>query len=161
MTNDPGSHDHAAPVEPHHYPQVEVTPAVPPGWYVKLSWTLIAPDGQANVIASSEPLSAHFTSDTYAATQGELLRKEFPHFQEFRMRPILIGGHSAWQREFAWTPPDGVQVLQHQLYCVVVTVDGQRGVTATATAPSSSAHRFREVFATILGSLRIGEVATA
>lgn len=155
MTIDPTSRSTDERMVSEHRPTVDVTPVVPAGWFVKMSWTVLAPDGQANVIASSEPLSPHLSTDTYAATQGELLRKEFTGYHEYSMFPILIDGHPAWLREFAWVPPDGGAVTQHQLYCVVSTADGRRGITATATTPSHSIDRFREVFAAALGSLRI------
>lgn len=143
------------------YPTVDVTPAVPPGWLVKMSWTLLAPDGQANVIASSEPLSQSMSTEEYMTIQGDLLRKEFPHYREFQLAPIFLGHFPAWIREFSWKPPDGVQVTQFQLYCVVTTAEGTRGLTATGTTPTTNVHRCRQVMMSILASLRITGVTPA
>ena len=38
----------------------------PPEWFGKESITLLAPDGRANVIASSEPLAEEIDIDRYA-----------------------------------------------------------------------------------------------
>jgi hypothetical protein len=144
-----------APGEGERYPTVDVMPSVPPGWLVKVSWTVFSPDGQANVIASSEPLSRSMSTEEYMAIQGDLLRSEFRHYREFSLAPVRIGHHQAWLREFSWAPPDGVEVTQFQLYYVLKTAEGQRGLTATATTPSVSIDRFRQVFLSIIGSLRI------
>jgi hypothetical protein len=110
----------------------EIRARVPQGWWAKASITVIAPDGQANVIASSEPIDPDLSTREYAVHQGDLLRREFPGFHEFSFEPIAaFGGRDAFKREFSWTPPDGVQVHQIQLYLV----EQGRGFTATATTP--------------------------
>ncbi|MBM9468647.1 DcrB/PsbP domain-containing protein [Nakamurella leprariae] len=140
-------------------PFVDVTPAVPHGWFVKHSWTLLAPDGQANVIASSEPLGADLTTESYAETQGRLLRTEFPGFRESSCERAVISARTVVVRTFEWTPPDGVQVSQIQLYCVVAGRHGARGVTATATTPTPSFGRYRATFHSVLASLLIDDTA--
>jgi hypothetical protein len=122
----------------------------PAGWFTKESITLLAPDGQANVICSSEPLDPTIDTDRYAAVQGDLLRNEFPGYQEAGFeRRIIFGGHPGWWREFSWHPPDGVRINQIQLY---FARDG-RGYTATATTPSPDLGGLRE----ILSRLRLDD----
>ncbi len=115
-----------------------VTP-VPDGWYVKESVTVLAPDGQANVIHSSEDLDASIDTALYADLQGQLLMEEFPGYEEHSFVWIrLTDGRRAVVREFSWTPPDGVSVTQIQLYYA----ENARGFTATATTPTSQFPRF-------------------
>lgn len=126
---------------------------LPSGWYGKSTLTLLAPDGQANVLFSSEPLDARMTSRDYAEVQGRLLRCEFPDFVEVEFSPARVfGGHCGFRREFGWKPPDGVPITQIQLYAVV---DG-RGLTATATSPSTLFDHQAETLLRVLSQLRIG-----
>lgn len=128
----------------------QVTALVPPGWYVKQSWTLLSPDGQANVIVSSEPVSPNLDTTEYATTQGDLLRKEFAGFTEVRFEPFALGTHQqGYVREFEWTPPNGVRVRQLQIY---YCADG-RGYTATATTPAPGFERLRTTFESVLSSV--------
>jgi tetratricopeptide (TPR) repeat protein len=108
--------------------------SLPGTWFAKESMTLLAPDGQANVIASSEPLDETIDTHHYAEVQGDLLRNEFPGYDERRFeKKTMFGGREGYIREFEWTPPDGVPVTQIQLYYT----EAERGFTATATTPSS------------------------
>ena len=59
---------------------------VPETWFAKESVTFLAPDGQANVIASSEPLDPSIDTERYASTQGDLLAKEFPGYEQHELR---------------------------------------------------------------------------
>jgi hypothetical protein len=122
---------------------------VPSGWFEKHSVTLLAPDGQANVIASREPLDPSIDTERYASVQGELLRKEFPGYREhaFTVVPLSVG--PAYLRLFSWTPPDGVAVVQQQVYFA----RGGAGYTATATAPQHAAERFTALFDEVLRRL--------
>jgi hypothetical protein len=105
--------------------------AVPDGWFVKESLTLLSPDGQANIIASSEPLDPSITSDRYAEVQGRLLVEEFPGYREAVFRRLKVfGGREGFFRQFTWEPPDGTLVTQLQIYYA----EGGRGYTATATS---------------------------
>lgn len=122
------------------------------GWFAKESITLLAPDGQANVIASSEPLTAEIDTEQYANIQGDLLRKEFPGYHEFQFGPTeVFGDRRGYMRRFQWTPPDGVPVVQMQLYYS----ENGRGFTATATTPSSQVDRYELDLRQTLGALRI------
>ncbi len=108
---------------------------IPADWFWKESFTLLAPDGSANVIASTEPLDPGISLDQYAEIQGDLLSKEFPQYQQFRFEPAMIEGVAeARLREFAWTPDDGERIHQIQVYAV----RDSRGITATATTPESA-----------------------
>jgi hypothetical protein len=110
----------------------QLTAAMPPEWLAKESTTLLAPDGLSNIIASSEPVDPSFDSERYAAIQGDLLRTEFPDYEEKQYEAVpVFGGRSGYLRSFEWTPPDGERVAQIQLYYV----EEGRGYTATATAP--------------------------
>ena len=128
-----------------------LTVAVPEGWFAKDSVTLLAPDGQANVIASTEPLDPGIDVHQYARVQGDLLRHEFPGYVEHSFTPeTILGNRAGYLRRFQWTPPDGVPVLQVQLYAV----EPGRGITATATTPTTQAERFVEMFEAVLSSVR-------
>ena len=128
-----------------------VTTAVPEGWFVKESITLLAPTGQANVIVSSEPLDATLTSWQYASVQGALLRREFSGFVEHRFDEASVFGMAGYLRQFEWTPPDGVQVAQVQAYAAHVG----RGFTATGTAPSTVMAEYVQTFYDVIGSFRV------
>jgi hypothetical protein len=136
----------------------EFTPRVrsnlPDGWFAKESTTLLAPNGQANVIVSGEPLDPQISGFRYAEIQGELLRNEFPGFIEFSFGPELVfGGRDGYVRNFQWQPPDGVPVRQVQVYCVV---DG-RGFCATATTPTIAYDDYVQVLLGCLRSLTLGD----
>ncbi len=112
----------------------QISAWLPDGWFAKESITLLAPDGQANVIVSSEPLDPSIDSYRYAEVQGTLLRQEFPGYRELVFEPTeMLGGRRGYLRRFEWKPPDGVPVTQLQMY---YTEHG-RGYTATATTPSN------------------------
>ncbi len=123
---------------------------VPNGWHFKQTTTLTAPTGEANVIASSEPLDPSVDTQHYAAAQLGALQREFPHFREVASGQILLGNvvPAVW-RQFEWKPPDGVPVTQLQLYAVV----GGRGSTATATTASTSWDRYEGVFHDVLRTM--------
>lgn len=123
---------------------------LPGGWFAKESVTIISPDGQANLIASSEPLDHTINTADYARIQGDLLRKEFPGYIEHAfVAARVFGGQPGFIRRFSWTPPDGVPVTQIQLYYA----ETGRGFTATATTPSAQFDRFESTFRQLLASL--------
>jgi hypothetical protein len=129
-----------------------ITAGVPDGWYVKESITLLQPNGEANIIASAEPLDPTLTSEVYATTQGDVLRDEFPGYREISFGTTdLFGGQSGFVRKFEWTPPDGEQVTQIQIYYV----ESGRGYTATATTPTISLHKFESVLLDTLRALTL------
>jgi len=129
-----------------------LTALLPEGWFAKESVTLLAPDGQANVIASSEPLDPTIDTTQYATVQGDLLRKEFSGFREFAFEPAKwLGGRQGYIRRFEWTPSDGVPVTQIQLYYA----ESGRGYTATATTPSTQFERFEMEFRLLLDGLQL------
>jgi hypothetical protein len=106
---------------------------VPPNWLFKESLTLLAPEGQANIIFSSEPLGEGMTAREYAEAQQDLLRKEFPGWEPrggLEAFPITGLDEVGWTRDFTWEPPGRERVRQVQIY----GVQGARGWTATATA---------------------------
>ena len=119
--------------------QPTLSASPPEGWFAKESITLLAPDGQANIIISSEPLASDIDTWAYASIQGQLLAREFPGYVEhwFCAEPIL-GRSDGLVRDFSWRPPDGVEVTQIQFYCVI----DSRGYTGTATTPR---HQFAEL----------------
>lgn len=133
----------------------KLSATLPEGWFVKESITILAPDGQANVIASSEPLDPSINTKRYAEVQGELLSSEdegFPGYREFQFGPTeVLEGRKGYMRRFEWIPPDGDPVTQIQLYYV----DNGRGYTATATTPSANVQDFELVLRQLLGELRI------
>ena len=108
--------------------------AVPNGWLVKESITLMSLDGQANVILSSEPIDPWLDSIDYALAQGHQLAMELPAYREHAFdRVLLFGRYAGFVRELSWTPHDGVPVTQLQFYCAIAG----RGYTGTATTSSS------------------------
>jgi hypothetical protein len=111
---------------------------------------LLAPDGQANVIVSREPLEPTLATEKYAEIQGQLLRREFPRFEEFSFGPLHTSTGIVLLRHFAWTPPDGVPVTQLQTYYV----EAGTGFTSTATSPSSSFERYRQTFLDVIRATR-------
>jgi hypothetical protein len=131
-------------------PALEGSP--PDGWLFKESVTFLAPDGGANVIASSEPLDESVTGEEYAQVQGELLRREFPNYVEGEFRQLTVFGERAgYYRSFQWFPPDGNPVVQHQIYFV----EGGRGYTATATTSLERSDAYEGDLLRVLESLRI------
>jgi tetratricopeptide (TPR) repeat protein len=111
--------------------------ALPDEWLLKESVTLLAPDGRANVIVSSEPLDPSIDTADYADLQGRLLRAEFPGFTEHEVSETpVLGGAFGVRRLLSWTPPDADPVTQIQVYLV----RGGRGYTATATASTEDFH---------------------
>lgn len=139
------------------WPISEVTVALPAGWHVKQSWTLLAPDRQANVIASCEPVSEGMTTDEYAHLQGSLLQREFPGYTQLSFDRVDVGPVPALLRDFQWTPPDGLTVRQLQLYLVL----SGRGYTATATAPVTRFPQLEQIFRGTLTRMRFGPWAIA
>jgi hypothetical protein len=127
--------------------------SLPGGWEFKESLTLLAPDGRANLIVSSEPLEHPQDSQEYADAQGDLLRMEFPGYQEFTIEPFeLADGARGLLRRFEWAPPDGEVVTQLQLYYA----EGGRGFTVTATSPTTDFARFEKDFQDVLTRLQFG-----
>ncbi len=131
-----------------------ITAVRPDGWFAKESATVLSPDGQANVIASSEPLDRSIDTERYASVQGDLLRKEFPGYREFSFGPTpVFGGHQGFLRHFEWVPPDGVPVTQLQQYFA----RNGRGYSATATTSSARFVEIETRLRAILGGLRIDD----
>jgi hypothetical protein len=129
-----------------------ISASLPTGWDGKESITLLHESGQANVIASSEPLSDPVDSKRYADMQGYLLETEFPGFVPIAFEPMSVfGGRAGFRRKFEWTPPDGAQVTQLQIYYV----ENGRGYTATATSPSASFATHEEDLMEIIEGLKI------
>lgn len=129
---------------------------VPDGWHAKESLTVVDPQGQANVIVSSEPLDASVDVREYAMEQGRILDREFVGYYEESFEPaIVFGGRNGYIRRFGWSPSDGVPVRQIQVYAV----EEGRGFTATATTPLNSFVHFEAQFSAIIGSLDIAHVA--
>jgi hypothetical protein len=130
----------------------KLTAAIPEDWFAKESTTVLAPDGQANVIASSEPLDPSIDTEKYAMVQGDLLRTEFPSYTEHIFEQVQIfGGRTGYLRHFQWTPADGVPITQIQLYYA----ESGRGYTATATTPSEAFPARELLLRQILLALRI------
>lgn len=126
----------------------------PEDWFAKESLTLLAPDGRANVIASSEPLDETISTEAYAEVQGDVLRLEFPGYRELAYESMQVfGGRRGLLRRFEWSPPDGEAITQLQIYCA----EGGRGYTATATTPTADYLRFEQQLVEVLESLELGD----
>lgn len=117
---------------------------MPTDWHFKESYTLLSPDGQANLIASTEPLDPSVDAEYYATVQGDLLTTEFPDYEHIAYYEVPIHGMPGpvFYREFSWRPPEGEQVTQMQIYAVVP--GGGRGITATGTAATAHFGRYRD-----------------
>ncbi len=125
---------------------------LPSGWFAKESVTLLAPDGQANVIASTEPLDPGYGAREYANEQGELLRREFESYRELSFEEVeIFGGRRGYLRSFDWTPEGQDRVSQIQVYYA----ENGRGFTATATTPSANFARIEPILIQALRGLRI------
>ncbi len=116
---------------------------VPPEWTARETLTLIAPDGRANVTASSEPVSPDTTPEEFAVAIGaSLAGGECPGYSEVSFGPTsTIGGEPAWLRTFNWDPPDADPVTQVQPY---FTRRG-RGYTLTATSAVDDHQRYEQM----------------
>lgn len=119
---------------------------LPAGWFAaKESVQVIAPQGQANVIVSSEDTGPLATTEEYVAAHERALHTQIEGYREISFAPApVFGGRAGYLRHFEWQPPDGVPVTQLQTYLLH---DG-RGYTATATVPTSQ-------FATLEATLRM------
>ncbi|MDQ5825426.1 MAG: DUF1795 domain-containing protein [Chloroflexota bacterium] len=139
----------------------EIGGQLPEGWLVgKESIMFLEPNGEANVIASSEPLGTGIDTKQYAELQGDLLRKDFEGYVyvETVFEQVEVwGGKQGYLRRFQWEPPDNVPVTQIQIYYV----ENGRGYTATATVPSKYEERFELQLRLILGALTIESQPTA
>jgi hypothetical protein len=110
------------------------------GWSSQESITLLAPDGQANVIASAEALSSAMAAQEFAESLLKGLRA-FDGYQTLDFGPRLVfGGRPGYTRTFSWQPQEGGRVTQIQLYYA----EAARGYTATATTPSSEFDRYED-----------------
>jgi hypothetical protein len=140
-------------VGPHRF-NGSLSCAVPDGWSVRDSLTILAPDGQANVIASSEPLDESLTTELYADGQGEQLRDEFSNFKELLYGPVkMLGGRDCYMRRFESTPTDhpSDRITQVQVYHAAAG----RGYVLTATARSVGFEAIEPILSSLLQSVLI------
>jgi hypothetical protein len=132
-------------------PQVPWSVAdAPDGWCEKWSVTLTSPDGLANVIVSSEPVDPSMDSEAYADSQGDLLRDEFPGYDETSLEEDEVFGMSGFVREFRWTPADAAPVRQLQSYAA----DDGTGFVATATAAARDFDDFHDELVEVMRGAR-------
>lgn len=131
--------------------------SAPPGWICKESITLLAPDGGANVIASSEPIDPSMDSEAYARSHTTILMAEFPGYIENAFKRLSVfGEYPGYYRLFQWLPPEMSPVVQHQIY---YAADG-RGFSATATTSIERSGDFEEMILEILQSIIISRPST-
>ncbi len=134
----------------------ELAASIPPDWYWKESITLLAGDGEANVIFSSEPIDPGLGLEEYAMSQGKVLAENFPAYREIAFEPMtMMGGRPGRLRRFEWRPPDKPPMTQIQLYCV----EGDRGYSATATTPTAHIQAAEPVLVGILERLTVERAA--
>ena len=126
---------------------------MPEGWVGKGSITLLSPDGQANVIAASEPVDPSIDSETYATVQGDVLREQFPGYSEISVESGVVLGGDGYRRTFEWEPPDGTRVTQIQAYRVA----GSTAYTATATTPSERFGLIEPILRMVVDSISVPE----
>ncbi|MGY1771865.1 DcrB-related protein [Blastococcus sp. SYSU D00813] len=125
--------------------------AVPEGWSVTESWTLRAPDGQADVVVTREPLPPDVGTEQYAQGRGDRLAAEYPQYQQHALTVVPLASGPAYARLFSWTASGGTRVVQVQ----VCATAGGTGVTATATAPAASYGSVAEVLDGVLRSVAL------
>ena len=123
---------------------------VPDDWRVKESYTVTAPDGKSNVIASTEPLPPDMTTEQYGQQQGALLASQFSGYRMIGVASVpLPGRRTGYLRHFEWETEKVGWVQQLQLYYC----EGGCGYTATATAQSKDFAAHEQTLRRILGSL--------
>ncbi|SEP22369.1 DcrB-related protein [Trujillonella endophytica] len=130
---------------------------VPEGWSVRESWTLVAPDAQANVVVAREPLPPAVRTEQYAQGLGDRLGAEFPNYQQHVLTVVPLSSGPAYARLFSWAPPGGARVVQVQ---VCATTPGT-GFTATAAAPAASFEYLADTLDGVLRSLGFGAAPAA
>jgi tetratricopeptide (TPR) repeat protein len=126
----------------------QVALPLPEGWVGRETIAIQAPDGQANVIASSEPIAPETTGEAYAELVGRsLVEQELPGYREVSFERADEGDH--WLRTYEWEPPESPSITQTQLYYV----DDGRGYTVTATMATSERARYELELGLLLRSL--------
>lgn len=132
--------------------RVRLIVPLPDGWFAKESITLVSSDGQANVIASSEPLDPEFDTRRYAVVQGDILSADFNEYTEHSFESAVVFGQPGYVRRYSWTPPDGgLPVTQVQAYFAT----NGRGYTVTATTPSPTFEAFESEFRSVLEGMAL------
>ena len=137
------------------------TPSVsiplPEGWQANDSVTLVAPDGQANVIVSSQQIPDEMSTEEFASAMNEAL--DSPDFATVKVISFgpsdMLSGRDAWLRHFEWEPEDSPPVSQMQLY----HAEAGRGYTATATVPTTEAERYELTLGQLLSGLTLASAA--
>lgn len=114
----------------------------------------MAPDGAANVIVSTEPVSEALTSHDYAMAQGRQLEAEFADYAELSLTAQPVAGVPGYVRRLRWQPPDGVPVFQVQAYAVL---EPGRALVGTATTALASMERLEAELQKILDSIALGD----
>ena len=77
--------------------------------------TVLSPDGQANVIVSSESLDPSIDTTEYATKQVGDLAREFPGYRQIAFTPArLLGIRQGYLCRYEWQPPTGPPVTQLQ-----------------------------------------------
>jgi hypothetical protein len=126
----------------------QVALPLPDGWVGRETIAVQSPDGQANVIASSEPVAPETTGEEYAELVGRsLTEQELPGYRELSFERADEGDH--WLRTYEWEPAESPSITQTQLYYV----DDGRGYTVTATMATSERPRFELQLDLLLRSL--------
>jgi len=126
----------------------QVAMPLPEGWVGRETIAIQAPDGQANVIATSEPVAPETTGEEYAELVGRsLAEQELPGYRVVSFERADEGDH--WLRTYEWEPPEAPSITQTQLYYV----DDGRGYTVTATMATSERARYELELDLLLRSL--------
>ena len=103
---------------------------LPAGWMPNESLNLIAPAGDANIIASIEAVDPGLDAAGYSDSQSKLMAQEFRLWKELDVLSIpVFGGRDGYLRFFAWAPADGAPVIQMQAFFA----EGGSGYVATGT----------------------------
>lgn len=142
---------------------------VPAGWRDRSMVVLTAPpgvggaaDGEAPDDAPACSLTLHHDAlgpgedlAAYAARQLAQLGGALADFDLLREGPRPVGGAPGWSAEFRWTDQAGLALHQHQVSLVHPAPPAGRVLTWTATALAAAYDDYADVFAAVLGSVRL------
>jgi hypothetical protein len=129
----------------------KLTAMLPDGWIGRESITLLAPTGNANVIASSDEVNPTLNTKDYADAQVAQARAEFPGYRQLMLKEFRVfGGLPGYIHQFEWESDKGT-VRQTQLYYVANGTVWYATATATSIAYEQVQGQLLEVLSGLSG----------
>jgi hypothetical protein len=108
-----------------------------------------------NLVISRHPIGDEETLETYGERLASELAQSLPKFELIRSRLILVAGQAGWGLEYRWLN-QGQWLHQRQATLFHEADAGARlAVQFTATVAGDFSDRWKQVFADILGSIRL------